>query len=91
MQPRITGDSTVDDGGILKLTCDAESQPPAKVTWTVVGSDTVLVTGLQTASLFIPEVTPEHSGNYSCTATHLNETKTAFITVTVTSKYSTLH
>ena len=91
MHPRISGISMVLVGVRLNLTCDAESQPPATVTWTLVGSDTALVTGVQTASLLVPEVTPEHSGNYSCTATHLNHTKTTFITVFVTSKYSTLH
>ena len=78
-------------GGSLSLSCDAESWPPAKVTWTLVGSDTPLVTGVQTASLLIPEVTLEHSGNYSCTATHLDDTKTAFTAVLVTSKNSALH
>ena len=90
-QPRIIGPKRVEQGANLTLTCDAESAPPSDVIWTVDGSDTPLIRDSQTAALFIPMVTPEHSGKYICTAKHLNEMKTTFTNVSVFCKYCTLH
>ena len=90
-QPRINGPNRVDQGANLTLTCEAESLPPSDVIWTVDGSDTPLTRNNQTATLFIPAVTPENSGKYICTAKHVNETKTTFTHVVVICKYCTLH
>ncbi|XP_049439903.1 sialic acid-binding Ig-like lectin 10 isoform X2 [Epinephelus fuscoguttatus] len=88
----ITGDTTVEKGDALNLTCSVESFPPSHVTWTVRGSNTNLQSGpdsdLQkdtgSATLFIPDVTAEHSGQYICTAQHLDTTVTTYADITVT-------
>ncbi|XP_049902713.1 myelin-associated glycoprotein-like [Epinephelus moara] len=88
----ITGDTTVEKGGALNLTCSIESFPPSHVTWTVRGSNTNLQSGADSdlqkdtgsATLFIPDVTAEHSGRYICTAQHLDTTVTTHADVTVT-------
>ncbi|XP_028428478.1 sialic acid-binding Ig-like lectin 10 [Perca flavescens] len=88
----ITGDTTVKEGDALNLTCSVESFPPSHITWTVLGSNTNLHIGPDThlqnntgsATLVIPNVTAEHSGQYICTAQHLNTTVATFADVTVT-------
>nr|XP_033496833.1 carcinoembryonic antigen-related cell adhesion molecule 1-like [Epinephelus lanceolatus] len=88
----ITGDTTVEKGGALNLTCSVESFPPSHVTWTVRGSNTNLQSGADSdlqkdtgsATLFISDVTAEHSGRYICTAQHLDTTVTTYADVTVT-------
>nr|XP_033496957.1 uncharacterized protein LOC117266109 [Epinephelus lanceolatus] len=88
----ITGDTTVEKGGALNLTCSVESFPPSHVTWTVRGSNTNLQSGADSdlqkdtgsATLFISDVTAEHSGRYICTAQHLGTTVTTYADITVT-------
>ncbi|KAL7394327.1 hypothetical protein ABVT39_024291 [Epinephelus coioides] len=88
----ITGDTTVEKGGALNLTCSVESFPPSHVTWTVRGSNTNLQNGADSdlqkdtgsATLFISDVTAEHSGRYICTAQHLDTTVTTYADITVT-------
>ncbi|XP_031169757.1 sialic acid-binding Ig-like lectin 5 isoform X1 [Sander lucioperca] len=88
----ITGDTTVEEGDALNLTCSVESFPPSHITWTVLGSNTNLHIGPDThlqnntgsATLVIPNVTAEHSGQYICTAQHLNTTVATYADVTVT-------
>lgn len=90
--PVITGKTTVVEGDALNLTCRVESFPPSRITWTKLGSDTNLnnepKTDLQnnngSATLLIPYVTAEHSGQYICRAQHLDTTMTVFAGVTVT-------
>ncbi|XP_075962732.1 Schwann cell myelin protein-like [Anarhichas minor] len=91
-KPLITGDTTVEEGDALNLTCRVESFPPSHITWTVLGSNTKLDNGLDTdlqnhtgsATLVIPNVTTEDSGRYICTAQHLDRTVTTYADVTVT-------
>ncbi|XP_075962803.1 sialic acid-binding Ig-like lectin 16 [Anarhichas minor] len=91
-KPLVTGDTTVEEGDALNLTCRVESFPPSHITWTVLGSNTKLDNGLDTdlqnhtgsATLVIPNVTTEDSGRYICTAQHLDRTVTTYADVTVT-------
>ncbi|XP_042345679.1 sialic acid-binding Ig-like lectin 10 isoform X2 [Plectropomus leopardus] len=90
--PVITGNETVEKGDVLTLTCSVESFPPSHVTWTALGSNTNLNSGhdndlqkdTRSATLVIPNVTAEHSGQYICTVQHLDRNVTAFADVTVT-------
>ncbi|XP_073341627.1 sialic acid-binding Ig-like lectin 10 [Pagrus major] len=92
-KPVITGNTTVEVGHALNLTCSVESFPPSNITWTKLGSSTDLhnepSTDLQddagSATLVIHSVTAEHSGQYICTAKHLETTVTVYADVTVTS------
>ncbi|KAM8735395.1 sialic acid-binding Ig-like lectin 10 isoform 2-T3 [Acanthopagrus schlegelii] len=91
--PVITGDTTVEVGRALNLTCSVESFPPSHITWTKFGSKTDLRNEPNTdrqdnagsATLVIHSVTAEHSGQYICTAKHLETTVTVYADVTVTS------
>ncbi|XP_035528153.1 immunoglobulin superfamily member 10-like [Morone saxatilis] len=91
-KPVITGNTTVEWGQTLNLTCSVESFPPSHITWSNLGSNTNLLsepnTDLQnntgSATLFIRNVTPEHSGQYICTTEHLNNTLNETVDVTVT-------
>ncbi|XP_044064270.1 sialic acid-binding Ig-like lectin 10 isoform X2 [Siniperca chuatsi] len=91
-KPVITGDTTVEEGDTLNLTCSVESFPPSRITWTKLGSKTNLHNGLDTdlqndtgtSSLVLPNVTVKHSGQYICTAEHLDTTVTIHADVTVT-------
>ncbi|KAM6936297.1 myelin-associated glycoprotein-like [Lycodopsis pacificus] len=91
-KPLLTGDTTVEEGDALNLTCSVESFPPSHITWTVLGSNTKLGNRLDTdlqnhtgsATLVIPNVTAEDSGQYICTARHLDRTVTTYADVTVT-------
>uniref|UniRef100_A0A3Q3BB04 Ig-like domain-containing protein n=1 Tax=Kryptolebias marmoratus TaxID=37003 RepID=A0A3Q3BB04_KRYMA len=85
----IIGSTTVKEGDLLNLTCRAESFPPSVVTWTnhsVLGIQLYNNTG--SATLEISNVTAEASGQYTCTATHLNTTTLAQADVTVICKYN---
>ncbi|XP_045897262.1 sialic acid-binding Ig-like lectin 11, partial [Micropterus dolomieu] len=91
-KPVITGNTIVKEGDALNLTCSVESFPLSHITWTVLGSNTHLrngpETGLQndtgSATLVIHNVTVEHSGQYICTAKHLDTTLTVNADITVT-------
>ncbi|XP_028280624.1 sialic acid-binding Ig-like lectin 10 isoform X2 [Parambassis ranga] len=83
-KPQISGSTAVNEGDVLSLTCSAESFPPSVIMWTKLSSNTTLHNGIGSASLVIPNVTAEHSGQYICTANHLNTTLTERVTVTVT-------
>ncbi|TDH11463.1 hypothetical protein EPR50_G00061130 [Perca flavescens] len=88
----ITGNTTVKEGDALNLTCNVESVPPSLVIWTKVpsnqnlnnGADTHLQSNPGSATLFIPNVTAEHTGQYICTTKYLNTTLTMHAKVTVT-------
>ncbi|XP_078108456.1 myelin-associated glycoprotein-like isoform X2 [Sander vitreus] len=88
----ITGKTTVKEGDALNLTCNVESVPPSHVMWTEVpsnenpnnGADTHLQNNTGSATLVIPNVTAEHTGQYICTAKHLDTTLTMHAKVTVT-------
>uniref|UniRef100_A0AAZ1XL51 Ig-like domain-containing protein n=1 Tax=Oreochromis aureus TaxID=47969 RepID=A0AAZ1XL51_OREAU len=85
---QITGNTTVEEEHVLNLTCSVESFPPALIVWKKLStnpnlhSGTCLYTG--SATLNIPNVTAQHSGQYICSAEHLNTTVTSYVSVTVT-------
>ncbi|XP_040899682.1 sialic acid-binding Ig-like lectin 11 [Toxotes jaculatrix] len=86
----ITGNTTVQKGDVLNLTCSVESFPPSLITWTKLGFNTKLHNGTElkndtgSATLIISDVTAEHSGQYICTAKHLDTTVRVRADVTVT-------
>ncbi|XP_030605298.1 sialic acid-binding Ig-like lectin 10 isoform X2 [Archocentrus centrarchus] len=89
---QITGNTTVKEGDVLNLICSIESFPPALIVWSALSSKTDLQNGTYTdlnndtgsATLVIHNVTAEHSGQYICTAKHLDTNMTLFTDVTVT-------
>ncbi|XP_034384496.1 sialic acid-binding Ig-like lectin 5 isoform X2 [Cyclopterus lumpus] len=87
-KPVITGRTTVEEGDALSLTCSVESFPPSHITWTVLGSNKKLYNGPEkdtgSATLVLPNVTTEVSGQYICTAQHLDKTVATYADVTVT-------
>ncbi|XP_030248821.1 sialic acid-binding Ig-like lectin 5 [Sparus aurata] len=91
-KPEITGRTTLNQGDTLKLTCSAESFPPASVIWTQVPSnkdlhsrnETYLQNNNGTATLVFSNVTTEHARQYTCKAKHLSTTLTVNANVTVT-------
>ncbi|XP_035764048.1 sialic acid-binding Ig-like lectin 16 [Neolamprologus brichardi] len=91
-RPLITGNTTVNEGEVLNLTCSVESIPPALIVWKKVSDNTNLRSGIHThlhndtgsATLFIPNVTAKDSGQYICAAKHLDTIVTVNVSVTVT-------
>uniref|UniRef100_A0A3Q0QU55 B-cell receptor CD22 n=1 Tax=Amphilophus citrinellus TaxID=61819 RepID=A0A3Q0QU55_AMPCI len=79
---KLTGVTSVQEGESLNLTCSLESFPPSLVMWTKLNSDTNLHSDSGSASLFIQNVTAEHSGLYVCTAKHMNDTQKDNVTLT---------
>ncbi|XP_068997369.1 sialic acid-binding Ig-like lectin 14 isoform X2 [Embiotoca jacksoni] len=76
---KISGNTNVQKGDALNLTCSVDSFPASFITWTKFGSNKSLLKefGNETqnnnghASLIIPTVTAEHDGQYMCTARYL--------------------
>ncbi|XP_030605297.1 sialic acid-binding Ig-like lectin 10 isoform X1 [Archocentrus centrarchus] len=91
-KPQIIGNTIIKEGDVLNLTCSVESFPPALIMWKALSANTNLHSGTYTAqhsdngsaTLVIHNVTVEHSGQYICTAKHLDTTMTLFTDVTVT-------
>ncbi|XP_070822684.1 myelin-associated glycoprotein-like [Chaetodon trifascialis] len=87
-KPVITGLTIVKEGGTLNLTCSVQSFPPSAITWTMRDCKTNLHnvphTDPGSGTLVIHNVTVEHSGQYICTALHLQTTVAVFADVTVT-------
>ncbi|XP_039662219.1 basement membrane-specific heparan sulfate proteoglycan core protein-like isoform X2 [Perca fluviatilis] len=79
----ITGDTSVKDRETLNLTCSVESFPPSLITWTKLGLNRTLNNDTGTATLVIPNVTAEYSGQYICTVKHQNNTLTEEVNITV--------
>ncbi|XP_029306970.1 macrophage colony-stimulating factor 1 receptor 2-like [Cottoperca gobio] len=83
----ITGNTAVEVGDALNLTCSVESFPPSHITWTNTHLYNRPATNLQSntgsATLVIPNVKTEYSARYICTAQHLNTTVTTYAEVTV--------
>uniref|UniRef100_A0A3B4UAL5 B-cell receptor CD22 n=1 Tax=Seriola dumerili TaxID=41447 RepID=A0A3B4UAL5_SERDU len=96
-EPGITGDTTVKKGSALNLTCSLESFPPSLITWTKLGLNTNLHNGTNlqsntgSARLLIPNVTAEDSGQYVCTAKHLDTNVTIYADVTLLNQSYHLH
>lgn len=89
-QPVITGNTMIEKGDSLNLTCSMESFPPPRITWSKHGSNTNLhhesktdLENHESATLVIHSATLEHSGQYICTAEHLDTTVTTFADVSV--------
>uniref|UniRef100_A0A669AZ76 B-cell receptor CD22 n=1 Tax=Oreochromis niloticus TaxID=8128 RepID=A0A669AZ76_ORENI len=70
------------EGAVLNLTCSVESVPPSLVVWSKLGSNTNLHNDTGSAKLDVLNVTTEDSGQYICTATHLDTTVTSYVDVT---------
>ncbi|XP_067367046.1 sialic acid-binding Ig-like lectin 16 [Channa argus] len=94
---KITGKTSVKKGETLNLTCSVESFPPSFVMWTKLSEqnmqnrteanlqkDTEPQKQTGMAALSISNVTADHSGQYICTAKHLNHTLKKQANVTVT-------
>ncbi|XP_039886434.1 basement membrane-specific heparan sulfate proteoglycan core protein-like isoform X2 [Simochromis diagramma] len=81
---QIIGNTTVNEGDVLNLTCSAESFPPSVIVWSKLSSNTKLHNDTGSATLVIHNVTSEHSGQYICTVKHLDTAVTSYIDVTVT-------
>lgn len=88
----ITGNTSVQVGDVLNLTCSLDSFPPSLITWTKLSFGTNLRDEIElqnntgSATLTVSNVTAEDSGQYVCTAKHLNLTVTVYANVTVTCK-----
>uniref|UniRef100_A0A3P9BNV0 B-cell receptor CD22 n=1 Tax=Maylandia zebra TaxID=106582 RepID=A0A3P9BNV0_9CICH len=84
--PQIIGNTIIkegDEGDVLNLTCSVESFPPALIMWRDLSSktnskDTGAYTDLQNDT--------EDSGQYTCTATHLDTTVTSSVSFIFTLK-----
>ncbi|XP_025766986.1 sialic acid-binding Ig-like lectin 14 [Oreochromis niloticus] len=81
----VTGDTNVKEGETLNLTCSVESFPPSPIMWSKPGSDITLHNDTGSATLSIINATTEHSGQYVCTAKHMNNTLQENINITVIS------
>ncbi|XP_025766918.1 sialic acid-binding Ig-like lectin 11 [Oreochromis niloticus] len=79
----ISGVTTVKEGDVLNLTCSVESFPPSVIGWSKFGSDTNLHSYSGSARLVIENVKPEHSGQYICTVTYMNNSLKKDINITV--------
>ncbi len=91
-ESKVTGNTTVKEGDTLNLTCSVESFPPSHVWWTSsknlqIGTESDQQNNPGTATLVIPNVKAEHTGQYICKSKQLNTTKIMHHTnVTVTCK-----
>uniref|UniRef100_A0A3P8NEX7 B-cell receptor CD22 n=1 Tax=Astatotilapia calliptera TaxID=8154 RepID=A0A3P8NEX7_ASTCA len=82
------GVTTVKEGDVLNLTCSVESFPPSVIVWSKLGSDTKLHNDNGSATLVISNATAEHSGQYICAVTYMNNSLKKDISVTVICKYT---
>lgn len=83
--PTITGESMIKKDGSLNLTCTVNSFPPSVIMWTKHGLNKTLTSknGPGTSTLVIHNMSEEHSGQYLCSANHLNKTLEQDINITV--------
>ncbi|XP_035764005.1 sialic acid-binding Ig-like lectin 14 [Neolamprologus brichardi] len=79
----ISGITTVREGDVLNLTCSLESFPPSMIVWSKLGSDTNLHSYSGSARLVIENMKPEHSGQYICAVTYMNNTLKKDVNITV--------
>lgn len=82
----ITGETAATEGGVLNLTCSVDRSPPPVITWTRIDYNTILENGTGVATLVIFNVAANQSGQYICTAKHLDYTLVEKVNVTVKSK-----
>ncbi|XP_072316946.1 uncharacterized protein [Eucyclogobius newberryi] len=76
-EPVLFGDTNVEEGGALNLTCTVDSFPPSNISVRKVGTDIsvqndslINQTDSGSASLVINNVSPEDAGTYACTGQH---------------------
>ncbi|XP_039886437.1 sialic acid-binding Ig-like lectin 10 isoform X2 [Simochromis diagramma] len=81
--PQIIGNTIIKEGDVLNLTCSVESFPPSLIMWSKLGSDITLHNDTGSATLSIINATTGHSGQYVCTAKHMNNTLQENIDITV--------
>ncbi|XP_025767635.1 sialic acid-binding Ig-like lectin 11 isoform X2 [Oreochromis niloticus] len=81
--PQIIGNTTIKEGDDLNLTCSAESVPPSIIMWSKLSSKANLHNDTGSATLVIPNVTAEHSGQYICTAKYMDSVLEKDTNVTV--------
>ncbi|XP_031601787.2 sialic acid-binding Ig-like lectin 10 isoform X2 [Oreochromis aureus] len=81
--PQIIGNTIIKEGDVLNLTCSVESFPPSLIMWSKLGSDITLHNDTGSATLSIINATTGHSGQYVCTAKHMNNTLQENINITV--------
>ncbi|XP_019219899.1 sialic acid-binding Ig-like lectin 10 isoform X4 [Oreochromis niloticus] len=81
--PQIIGNTIIKEGDVLNLTCSVESFPPSLIMWSKLGSDITLHNDTGSATLSIINATTGHSGQYICTAKHMNNTLQENINITV--------
>lgn len=75
------------EGDALNLTCTVKSFPHSLVVWSKHSASGIyLQNDTGSATLFMPNVTAEDSGQYVCTATHMGEIVSVFADVKVTCK-----
>lgn len=92
----IIGNTSLEEGDLLNLTCRVESFPLSRVTWTKLGSSVNLNSEMNSgrqsnevsATLLIRNVMAEHSGWYTCEAQYINTTVTVMANVTVTREWT---
>ncbi|XP_063342405.1 sialic acid-binding Ig-like lectin 10 [Pelmatolapia mariae] len=81
--PQTIGNTIIKEGDVLNLTCSVESFPPSLIMWSKIGSDITLHNDTGSATLSIINATTGHSGQYVCTAKHMNNTLQENINITV--------
>ncbi|CAI5662088.1 unnamed protein product [Oreochromis niloticus] len=81
--PQIIGNTIIKEGDVLNLTCSVESFPPSLIMWSKLASDITLHNDTGSATLSIINATTGHSGQYVCTAKHMNNTLQENINITV--------
>lgn len=90
----ISGNSAVEEGNSLNLTCWVESYPLSNITWSKLGSGTELNYEVNTdkknnrnaALLMIHDATTKDSGKYVCTAAFLETSVSIYTDIMVTSE-----
>lgn len=89
-KPIIAGNTTVELGDVLNLTCRVETFPPSRITWTKLNTNlsnepnTDLQHNNGSVTILISNVKEHHSGQYICSVQHMDTTVTIFADVTVT-------
>ncbi|KAK7886993.1 hypothetical protein WMY93_026614 [Mugilogobius chulae] len=82
----VFGDTAVQEGDSLNLTCSVKSFPPSQLMWFGPNRTSLNVsesTDLRSASLLIYNMTQAQSGQYMCEGVHLNTSQTRHINISV--------
>ncbi|KAI9999929.1 hypothetical protein NQD34_011772 [Periophthalmus magnuspinnatus] len=88
----VSGNSAVQEGDTLNVTCRVDSFPPSQVLWYGPNTTSLNVsestersrqTDLGSASLLLYNVTQAQSGQYLCEAVHVSSTQTRLINISV--------